>query len=159
MLAEVYRHCGVTRVCQTELCSTYDHKHQPLSAGNPNEGLLKMCVDVTHTLLAALAAEGVALSSGLLKGLRALYTRNASETIARYQADAAINGLSFDRRDEEQIVAAFARGVGLACERFTADPMGIRPMPSWAQVVSAIPNVLHLLRDAVDADSVAAVAA
>ena len=37
-LAEIYRNCSSKRICQVELCETYEHKHQPLSAENPKTG-------------------------------------------------------------------------------------------------------------------------
>ncbi len=36
-LSEVYRNCSLKRICQVELCETYEHKHQPLSAEDPED--------------------------------------------------------------------------------------------------------------------------
>ncbi len=153
MLAEIYRNCALSRVCQTELCASYDHKHQPLSAGNPQGGLLKMAVDIGQTLLRALAAEGVVLGDGLLKTLLATYVRVAEDTINGYEADALINSLSYERHREEATIGAFATALRLAVARHLDDPLAVPLMPSWNRVVSAIPDFLELLRQAVDQDN------
>ncbi len=153
MLAEVYRNCATARVCQSELCASYDHKHQPLSAGNAQGGLLKMAVDIGQTLLRALAAEGIVLSDGLLKTLLATYVRVAENTINGYEADALINSLSYERHREEATIGAFTTALRLAVARHLDDPLAVPLMPSWSRVVSAIPDVLDLLRQAVDQDN------
>src|SRR5207249_10986620 len=65
VLAEVYRNCALRRICQADIADSYEHKHQDLSAANPNAGLLKMCMDITKSLFRNLASEGVVLSEGL----------------------------------------------------------------------------------------------
>jgi len=131
VLAEVFRNLSVRRVCQSELCETYEHKHQALSPDDPAKGLLKMSIDIGKTLLRTLAAEGIALTEGALRSVQARYIRMAEDTITRYHADAMINGLVFDRHAEENAVAAFARGLQLACESYWSDP----PLrPAWRSI-------------------------
>jgi glucosyl-3-phosphoglycerate synthase len=55
-LAEVYRNYSLRRVCQAEICETYEHKHQPLSADNPRTGLMKMAVDIAKSVFRNLAS-------------------------------------------------------------------------------------------------------
>ncbi len=159
VLAEVYRNCGPRRICQTELCTTYDHKHQPVSAEDPSKGLLRMCIDISEVLLATLAGEGVVFGNGLLKTVVADYMRTAQDMIDRYAADAAINRLRFDRHAEEQMVSVFARGLSLACNRYTMGQIAVPGVPSWNRVVAAIPDFFDLLSDAVLEDTFAAAAA
>lgn len=45
-------------------------------------------------------AEGVVFSDGLLKSLEVAYLGLAEDTMVKYEADAAINGLVFDRHEE-----------------------------------------------------------
>ena len=52
-----------------------------------------------------LASEGVVLSDGILKTLRATYLQAAQEAISRYENDAAINSLTFDRHQDGGSVA------------------------------------------------------
>ncbi|HSK10355.1 MAG TPA: hypothetical protein VK911_12325 [Vicinamibacterales bacterium] len=153
MLAEVYRNCALKRICQTELCSNYDHKHQDLNAGDSTRGLGKMCVDIAQNLLRTLAAEGAVFTEGLFRTLSVQYIRMAQDTINRYHADAAINGLIFDRNEEESTVMAFAEGLKLACQRYMDDPLGAPLIPNWNRVVSAIPGFFEQLEATVAADN------
>jgi glucosyl-3-phosphoglycerate synthase len=152
MLAEVYRNTSIKRICQSELCEVYDHKHQVL-AQDSETGLLKMCIDISKNLFRTLAAEGVVISDSHLHTILSRYQRMAEDTIDRYHADAAINGLSFDRHAEESAVELFARGVRMAGELFLEDPFGIALIPNWNRVAAALPDFLDDLRDAVDADN------
>ena len=153
VLAEVYRNVSVRRVCQVDLCENYDHKHQPLSPEDPEKGLLKMCVDIAKSLFRTLASEGVVFSDGFFKTLMATYLRTAQDTIKRYEDDAAINGLYFDRHEEGKAVDAFVHGIRLAAETIMQDPLGAPLIPNWNRVTSAIPDILDRVRDAVEADN------
>ena len=157
MLAEVYRNCAPRRICQTELCGNYDHKHQEVITGNPERGLVRMCVDIAQILLRTLAAEGVVFTDGMFQTLLVQYIRIAEDMVDRYHADAAINGLRFDRHEEETTVGAFSGGLETACRRFRDDPLGVPLIPSWNRITSAIPDFLDRLHDAVDEDNLMAV--
>jgi glucosyl-3-phosphoglycerate synthase len=152
-LAEAYRHCHTGRICQTELCGTYDHKHQVVSAANPGQGLFRMSVDIGATLLRALAGEGVAMSEAQARALIVRYVRDAEDEIDAYAADARINSLVFDRHGEEDMVAVFARGLRIAIGRHLEDPLAVPLMPSWRRVAAAVPGVFEILRSAVEEDS------
>lgn len=73
VLSEIYRNCALRRICQADIADAYEHKHQSLSADNAEQGLQKMCVDITKSLVRNLASEGVVLSEAVLKTLRATY--------------------------------------------------------------------------------------
>lgn len=152
VLAEVYRNCALRRVCQADLADSYDHKHQPLSAEDPNTGLHRMSVDIAKSLFRNLASEGVVLSEGMLKTLRATYLQIAQETIKKYEDDAAINSLQFDRHQERMAVEAFLKGISLASEVFLKDPLGIPMISNWSRVVAAVPDIFDRLITAVEAD-------
>jgi glucosyl-3-phosphoglycerate synthase len=153
MLSEVYRNFSLKRLCQVDITDNYEHKHQTLSADDPNKGLLRMTVDIAKTLFRTLAAEGVLLSEGLFRALQAQYIRTAEDTIVSYHADAMLNGLAFDRHAEEEAVHAFARGLRLAAESYLADPLGAPLIPNWNRVVAAVPDVFARLDEAVEADN------
>jgi glucosyl-3-phosphoglycerate synthase len=153
VLAEIYRNCAIKRICQAELCENYEHKHQPLSQDDPQQGLLKMSIDITKNLFRNMAAEGIVLTHGALKSLLAAYVRTAEDTVRRYNADAAINGLKFDRHAEEIAVAAFSNGIKMAGEAFFEDPLGVPLIPNWNRVVSALPEFFDELQDAVEKDN------
>jgi glucosyl-3-phosphoglycerate synthase len=154
VLAEVYRNCALRRICQTELCATYDHKHQVLSADNPSAGLMRMCIDIAQNLIRTLASEGIVFTEGLFQTLLVQYIRTAEDTISRYHADAAINGLLFDRHDEEGIVTAFAEALREAIKRYREDPLGAPLIPNWNRIVAAVPDFFEQLRHAVDEDDI-----
>ena len=152
-LAEVYRNCALKRICQVELCETYEHKHQPLSAENPKTGLMKMSIDITKAIFRNLAIEGVVLSAGLLNTLVVTYLRTAQDTIKCYNDDAAINGLHFDRHQETVMVEAFTRAIQIAGKEFQEDPLYSPLIPNWNRVTSAIPNFLDKLQEVVEEEN------
>jgi len=144
-LAEVYRNCSLKRVCQAELCQTYEHKHQPLSADNPKTGLMKMSIDIAKAIFRNLAIEGAPLSEYFLNILVVTYLRTAQDTIKRYNDDAAINGLFFDRHQETKMVEAFTKAIQIAGKEFQKDPLYSPLIPNWNRVTSAIPDFLEQL--------------
>ena len=76
----------------------------------------------------------------------------AEDTIDRYYADAMLNGLQFDRHEEELAVSTFAKSLQQAAQEFAEDPLGLPLIPNWNRVVSAIPEFFPLLLDAVAED-------
>jgi glucosyl-3-phosphoglycerate synthase len=152
VLAEVYRNCALRRVCQVDIADSYEHKHQILSADNPDAGLLKMCADITKSLFRNLASEGVVLPEEVLKTLRATYLQAAQEAISRYEHDAAINSLKFDRHEERTAVEVFLRGIKLATEGFLDDPLGVPMISNWSRVAAAVPDIFGRLIEAVEDD-------
>ncbi|MBI3697668.1 MAG: glycosyl transferase [Acidobacteria bacterium] len=153
VLAEVYRNRSVKRVCQADLSDNYEHKHQPLSEDDPGKGLMRMACDIAKTLFRVMGSEGTVFTESMLRTLQVHYVRTAEDTIHRYYADARLNGLKFDRHEEEQAVAAFACSLRLAADCYVQDPLGKPLIPNWNRVVSAIPDFLELLLDAVQADN------
>jgi glucosyl-3-phosphoglycerate synthase len=153
VLAEVYRNFSVKRLCQVDLCDNYEHKHQGLSADDPQKGLMRMTVDIAKTLFRTLAAEGVIMSGGTFRTLQAQFVRSAEDMITRYHADAMINGLVYDRHAEEEAVHAFARGLRLAAEDYMRDPLGQPLIPNWNRIVAAVPDIFTRLNEAVENDN------
>jgi glucosyl-3-phosphoglycerate synthase len=153
VLAEVFRNCAVSRICQVDLADTYEHKHQALSENDASKGLRRMATDIAKSLFRTLAAEGLVYAQGSFRSLGVRYVRLAEDTIARYYADALLNGLKFDRHGEELAVATFARSLQQAAEEFTQDPLGLPLIPNWNRVIAAIPEFFELLRMAVLADN------
>ena len=152
-LAEVYRNYSARRICQVDLADNYEHKHQTLSAHNPEKGLLKMTVDICKSIFRTLASEGCVFSEPFFKSLSVTYLRNAEDTMVKYEADATINGLAFDRHEEAKAVEAFARGIAMASAAFLENPMGTPLIPNWNRVLAAIPGMSDMLAAAVDKDN------
>jgi glucosyl-3-phosphoglycerate synthase len=152
-LAEVYRNVAPNRICQVDIAETYEHKHQPLDPGEPELGVLKMTVDIAKSIFRNLALEGVEFSLGFFKTLSNIYLQEAQETVIRYENDAAINGLQFDRHEESICVEAFADGIKRAGEIFWANPSTSPLIPNWHRVTAAVPDIFDMLIDAVKKDN------
>jgi glucosyl-3-phosphoglycerate synthase len=153
MLAEVYRNCSLKRICQVELVENYDHKHRDLSEDDPSQGLHRMVVDIASSLIRNLASYGVEFDAGFLNTLTVAYVRLAQDAVSAYSHDAALNGLAFDRHEEELAVETFSRALRAAGLSFVRDPMGAPQIPNWNRVTSALPDFLQALREAVEADN------
>ena len=65
---------------------------------------------------------------------------------------AALNGLVFDRHEEELAVETFLRALRASGLGFVREPVDLQQIPNWNRVTSAIPSFLGELRDAVEAD-------
>jgi len=152
-LVEVYRNASLKRVCQVELVDNYDHKHRELCENDATQGLHRMVVDIASSLIRNLASYGVQFDAGFLNTLTAAYVRTAQDAIASYGADAALNGLFFDRHEEELAVETFSRALRTAGLSFVRDPLGAPQIPNWSRVTAALPDFLDHLRDAVEADA------
>jgi glucosyl-3-phosphoglycerate synthase len=152
-LAEVHRNYSPRRVCQVDIAATYEHKHQALSPDDAGKGLKKMAVDICKSIFRTLASEGVVFSDGLFKSLLVTYLRQAEDTLLKYEADAMINGLNFDRHEEAKAVETFTDAIGLAAQTFMENPMSTPLIPNWNRVISAIPDIFEMLRIAVEEDN------
>jgi glucosyl-3-phosphoglycerate synthase len=147
-LAEVYRNTSLKRVCQTDLCRLYEHKHQTLSVDEKESGLMRMATDILTTFYRTLASQGVVMSESTFITLRSTYLRLAQNSIRQYAADARVNDLRYDRHVEEAAIDAFAHCVTTAAEDFRRDPNGAEAIPNWTRVRAAFPGFTRRMRDA-----------
>ncbi len=153
VLAEMFRNCAASRICQVDLADNYEHKHQCLSSEDSSGGLRRMTLEIAKALFRTMAGEGLVLTKDHFRSLQVRYIRTAEDTINHYYADAMLNGLEFDRHREESAVAAFAHSLREAAAQFLDDPLGLPPIPNWNRVIAAIPEFFDLLLDAVEQDS------
>lgn len=153
VLSEVHRNYSTNHLCQVDITDNYDHKHQSISFDNPEAGLSRMSLDISKTLFRKLASSGVVLSLDTFRAIKATYYRMALEFIDSYHNDAEFNGLSLDRHAEEQAVELFYQNIITAGETFFANPMEVPFIPNWNRVLSAIPDFLQLLEEAVEEDN------
>jgi glucosyl-3-phosphoglycerate synthase len=147
-LAEVYRNTSLKRVCQTDLCRLYEHKHQALSLDQKSAGLMRMAIDILTTVYRTLASQGVVISGAKFTTLRSSYLRLAQDCIRQYSADAVVNDLQFDRHAEESAIDAFADCITVAADLFREDPNGAQAIPNWTRVRAAFPGFTDRLREA-----------
>tara|TARA_R110002049_G_scaffold237077_4_gene410167 strand:- start:7272 stop:8498 length:1227 start_codon:yes stop_codon:yes gene_type:complete len=152
VLSEMYRNYAKNRLCQVDIADIYDHKHQSLSPADDSAGLSKMSIDIAKALFRKLATRGVTFNTELFRSLKATYYRIALDFVETYHNDAVMNGLTLDIHAEEQAVELFAENIIKAGEAFFENPMERPFIPSWSRVISAIPDVLEQLRNAVEDD-------
>ncbi len=153
VLSEMYRNQSRKHICQVEIADAYDHKHQDLSPDNVEAGLSKMSIDIAQAIFRKLATEGEILSKETFRTLKATYYREALDAVESYYSDACINGLNYDRHQEEQTVELFARCILQAGESFLKNPSDTPFIPSWNRVISAVPDILERLHEAVEKDN------
>ncbi len=153
VLAEVYRNTALRRICQVDISESYEHKHQELSAGDATKGLHKMAVDICKSLLRTLKSEGVVLPDRFFKTLIATYVKTAQDFLKRYEDDAAVNGLKFDRHAETLIVETFTTAIKEASDAIMGDPLGLPLIESWDRVTSAVPRIFKKIRDVVEEEN------
>lgn len=152
-LAEVYRNMALNRICQVDISDTYEHKHQKLIPDDAERGIIKMSVDIAKSIFRNLAGEGVQFSEGFFKTLSNLYLKIAQEAITRFENDAAINGLYFDRHEESVCVESFTETIKIAGEAFWKNPHKILLIPNWHRVTAALPQFFELLIESVKKDN------
>ncbi|WP_328185529.1 glycosyl transferase [Marinobacter sp. OP 3.4] len=153
VLSEMRRNYATNRLCQVDIADNYDHKHQELSPEDASKGLSKMSMDICKALFRKLATNGEVLSTEEFRTIKATYYRIALDFIETYQNDALINGLTLDRHSEEQAVEMFARNVMEAGNYFLDNPMDAPFIPSWSRVVSALPDLMAEMAEAVELDN------
>jgi len=119
ILAEAQRFLPVERMCQVDLGFHYEHRHRRMEAAGPQreEGLISAAMEVARCLCFQVLknADGRGGES-LLKVVLPRYRGRAAEWIDRYEHVSLINGLIYERAEEEAAVQAFA----LALERLIA---------------------------------------
>ncbi len=153
MLAEVFRVTSPKSICQVDISDRYDHKHQELSMRDPSRGLNKMAIDIVQCVFRNLAGQGIKLDRGLFDTLLSAYSRKAEDTMRFYAADAEINGLRYDRHEEELAVTTFVRSIRVAAKEYMDDPLGDPLIPNWNRVESALPDFFGSFRRAVQLDN------
>jgi glucosyl-3-phosphoglycerate synthase len=112
-----------------------------------------MAADIARCIFRTVAAEGVRMDSGLFDTLLSAYLSKAEDTIRFYHADADINGLAFNRHQEELAVNTFVRSISTAAREFMQNPLGEPLIPDWNRVESALPDFLDELHATVQADN------
>lgn len=153
VLSEMYRNYSANRLCQVDIASTYDHKHQDLSLDNTAGGLSKMSIDISKAFIRKLATQGETFTTEKFRTLKATYYRIALDYIETYRNDAIMNGLTLDIHNEEKAVEMFAENILTAGHTFLEQPMETPFIPSWSRVISAIPDILSQLQEAVELDN------
>jgi glucosyl-3-phosphoglycerate synthase len=152
VLSEAWRNLAPKAVCQVEIADSYDHKHQDLSQDDINAGLNRMSTDICKAIFRKLAADGTVFTPNVFRTLKATYYRCALDLLEAYYNDAKMNGLAFDRHQEEHAIELFAENLMRAGQVFLDNPHETPFIPTWNRVHSADPDFLAALREAAAAD-------
>jgi len=115
-LGEAFGRVGFDGTAQVDLGR---HEHDHRSVAGP-DGLSEMCEQVGAALFQALSVHGVDPEFATLADR---YRATAEELIGAYAADAAFNGLRYDREGEREQVATYAEAIG--------PPGPDRRLPAW----------------------------
>jgi len=153
VMSEVLKNYSNRRVCQVDIADVYDHKHQDVSFENKQAGLSRMSQDIAKSLFRKLAVRGHQFSNSTLRTIRAKYYRTALDQLESYAFDAEMNGLKIDLHSEEQVIELFAQNILDAGKAFIDSPSEVPFMPNWNRVVSACPDILESIYEAVELDN------
>jgi glucosyl-3-phosphoglycerate synthase len=152
ILMEMKKNYATSHLCQVDIADNYDHKHQAISKQDKTNGLSRMSVEISKAIFKKLATDGINFTQESLRTTKATYYRIALDLIESYRNDAIFNGLDYETHEEEQMVELFAENIKHAGKLFLDDTDKAPFIPSWARVVSAIPEIFTLLVDAVESD-------
>lgn len=152
VLSEMHRNYAHNRLCQVDIAHSYDHKHQELSPDDKQAGLSRMSIDISKAIFRKLATQGEVFTHETFRSLKATYYRIALDFVETYHNDAIMNGLKHDIHAEEQAVELFSENIIEAGRIFLEKPKVSPFTPSWNRVVSAVPEILDQLAQAVDDD-------
>jgi glucosyl-3-phosphoglycerate synthase len=150
MLGEIYRLVRIPRICQVELTSRYDHKHQRLGT-EAHPGLVKMVSDIARTFFANLSSQGVVLKREFYNTLKLTYLTHAREAVEVYESFTEMHDhLTYDLHRELTTVEMFARAIDHALADFHQHPYGSPLIPDWRRVEVAFPGITERLADALE---------
>jgi glucosyl-3-phosphoglycerate synthase len=153
LLGEIYRLVRESRICQIELTSRYDHKHQQVGSQN-EKGLFKMASDIARTFFTHLASNGVSLNTEVFRTIRLTYLKHAREMVGMYESLAEMyeRRITFDFHEELKTVELFAGAIDSGVVDFCDQHYGSPLIPDWKRVESAIDGILTDLLRAVEED-------
>jgi len=153
-LSEMHRNFATNQICQVDIAENYDHKHQDLSLDDKTKGLSKMSCDISKSLFRKMATQGEVFTQERIRTIKATYYRIALDLVDSYHSDAAINGLKYDMHTEGHAIEVFAENIMQAGNDFLNPELSMETpfMPSWKRVISAEPNIMNMLMEAVAAD-------
>ena len=152
VVSEVYRSNNNRQICQVDIAHNYDHKHQNLSLDDATLGLSRMSMDIAKSIFRKLAIQGTVFNQETFRTIKATYYRMALDLVEAHRDNAIMNGLGYDIHQEEVAVELFAENIMEAGKQFLERPMDAPFIPTWNRVVSAIPEILDDLREAVEED-------
>ncbi len=151
-LSEVYHRVIPRKIAQIDLVPNYEHKHQDLSPDDAEKGLHRMVVDIAKFYLNYMRSHGVALDDSFVDMILHTYYDKALSFIRCYGEDASVNGLFYDRYQEE-LTARYFRGFLWTAWEQSKGPRESTLIPCWNLIVYSLPSIYDKLLEAVEADN------
>jgi len=151
-LSEVYHRVIPRKITQIDLVQNYEHKHQSLSFEDKSKGLHRMVVDIAKFFLNYLRSHNFPLDDATVDMILHSYYENALGFIKAYSDDAEVNGLNYDRYQEELTTQYFRGFIWEAWEQ-AKGPRESTLIPSWNRVCFSLPDIYPRLLEAVEADN------
>jgi glucosyl-3-phosphoglycerate synthase len=151
-LSEVYKRVMNQKIAQVDLCPNYEHKHQDISPDDASKGLHRMVVDIAKFYLDYVRSHGFSLDDSAVDMILHSYYENALTFIKCYSDDAVVNGLIYDRYQEEVTVRHFRGFLWTAWEQIKG-PHESTLIHSWNRVLYSIPGIYSRLLEAVEKDN------
>lgn len=151
-LSEVYKRVIPQKIAQIDLAPNYEHKHQDISPDDASRGLHRMVVDIAKFYLNYVRSHGFSLDDSIVDMILHTYYENAQGFIKSYSDDAEVNGLVYDRYNEELTIQYFRGFLWTAWEGIKG-PHVSTLIPSWNRVLYSIPDIYSKLLEAVETDN------
>jgi len=145
LLAEAFRHLEPRQICQIDLATNYQHKHQPFLTNRPGQGLARMSREIAVTLFHELHREGIRFDAASWQALHRAYERRAAEAVRRHWHDALYNGLAFHEEEERQLCRLFGESLVEAVTAFETGPTELPAAPPIAEWLAEHPEAAGLL--------------
>jgi glucosyl-3-phosphoglycerate synthase len=151
-LSEVFHRVIDRKIAETDLVTNYEHKHKILSPDDQSKGLSRMVIDIAKFYLHYMRAHGIPLNDSFVDMMLHSYYSNVVKFIKCYSDDAEMNGLFFDRYEEEMMAQHFRALLWTAWEQ-SRGPTEAPLIPSWNRVTYSIPDIYPKLLHAVEKDN------
>lgn len=137
MLCEAHRHLTPAEQCQVDLGFHFEHRHRQLVNPGLEPGLVSAAADVVRCLAYQILreAEERAAESLLRLVLERYAKHRAREWMERYEHVALLNGLIFDRAEEDLAIQAFTEALEELVTTVAVKGLqvpGMRPSPAKA---------------------------
>jgi glucosyl-3-phosphoglycerate synthase len=150
MLCEAHQRLSPREMCQVDLGFHFEHRHRSLEEGvhEHDSGLAHAAEEVARCLFQQVLrhAEERAATS-LFTLVRERYHARAAEWMERYEHVALLNGLQFDRENEESTVALFEAALENITVQ-TSEQDSLACLPPVAPLLLEHPAVKSLLSQA-----------
>lgn len=143
MLCEVHQRLPIKEMCQVDIGSHFEHRHRQLKAGAQEPGLVSAAADVARCLAYKVLCQVPEKEfQPSLKEVVDHYRERSVEWMDRYEHVALLNGLRYERKEEELAVAAFTEALEALHSSVATEGLHLPSMrPSPAKALEANPEL------------------